>query len=76
MAQWLRESRAMTLRICGHCRGPIRPGEARWAGREPEEAWHYDCAEEAGMVAEAAEIWKPKRRPRDGETSEQAETER
>ena len=35
--------------LCRHCALPIRDGEPRWTAREPNEFWHYACAEEAGL---------------------------
>ena len=36
--------------ICNFCKRPIRDGNPRWSGREPEECWHYDCATAAGLT--------------------------
>jgi hypothetical protein len=35
--------------LCRHCTLPIRPGDPRWAAHEPDEFWHYECAEKAGL---------------------------
>jgi hypothetical protein len=37
--------------ICHRCRGIIRPDAPRWSAREPDEFWHYKCAEEAGLAS-------------------------
>ena len=40
----------VTQSVCHACRKPILEGEQRWAGKEPEEHWHYACAEAAGLA--------------------------
>ena len=40
----------MELR-CAGCKRLIGPGSPRWAGNEPEEHWHYGCAQQAGRAA-------------------------
>lgn len=32
---------------CGH---PLRTGEPHWAGDRQGRAWHYGCAEKAGLT--------------------------
>jgi len=39
--------------ICHHCHRPIREGNARWGGRDPEQAWHYACATTVGLTLAA-----------------------
>jgi hypothetical protein len=36
---------------CHRCWQIIRPDEPRWAAREPDEFWHYSCAEEAKLTS-------------------------
>ena len=36
--------------ICHACNKPVLDGEQRWAGKEPEQHWHYVCAEAAGLA--------------------------
>lgn len=36
--------------VCRACQRPILDGEPRWAGKEPDEHWHYACAEAAGLA--------------------------
>lgn len=35
---------------CIGCRTPITSGQARWTQREPDEFWHWTCAEAAGLT--------------------------
>ena len=43
----------MTIeRCCCACGRPIVPGETRWAGREPQEFWHYACWERVQVHVE------------------------
>lgn len=35
---------------CCACGGPIRAGDAHWAGDAQNRAWHYGCAERAGVT--------------------------
>jgi len=35
---------------CRYCAQEILAREPRWAGREPEEFWHFQCAVDAGLV--------------------------
>jgi hypothetical protein len=36
--------------VCRGCWKPITEGEHRWAMREPEELWHWDCAQQSGLI--------------------------
>jgi len=36
--------------LCRHCAKIIAPDEPRWTAREPEEHWHYACAETAKLT--------------------------
>jgi hypothetical protein len=36
--------------VCHHCREEIAPDVPRWTAREPDEFWHYKCAEEAKLT--------------------------
>jgi len=40
--------------VCSGCGLPIEPGEPRWTGHEPLEAWHYTCAEEVDLTKSIA----------------------
>jgi hypothetical protein len=42
--------------LCKHCRRPIRDGQPRWSGRDPEDSWHYDCATRAGLTIESKKV--------------------
>jgi hypothetical protein len=35
---------------CNLCQLSIGIGTGRWTGREPDEHWHYGCAETAGLT--------------------------
>ncbi len=37
--------------LCAGCRAVVTPGQPRWTQREPEEVWHWICAEAAGLTA-------------------------
>ena len=37
---------------CNRCKRDIGVGAGRWTGREPNEHWHYDCAEAAGLTTQ------------------------
>jgi hypothetical protein len=36
--------------VCRGCWKPITDGEHRWTMREPEELWHWDCAQQSGLI--------------------------
>jgi hypothetical protein len=35
---------------CTYCEQVLKLGESRWAGSEPDNYWHYGCAEIAGVT--------------------------
>ena len=40
----------MPDRKCQGCSVGVEAHDARWAMREPEEWWHFECADAAGLV--------------------------
>jgi len=45
--------------LCKSCGAPIPAGAHRWAGREPEEYWHYSCAEKASLTGRRRPVPPP-----------------
>jgi hypothetical protein len=46
----LADAAKANIPLCHSCKMPVLEGEHRWAGHEPDEHWHYSCAETAGLA--------------------------